>query len=397
MPLYRYKAQNEQGKKAAGALNAESEDALYAMLRRDGLFLTECRVAENERSTVRKLKPMELSEFCRQLSSMIGSGITLSRAMNIILMGNLKPAVASVYRQVQRLVQQGQPLSDALSAQGVFPDMMVNMFRAGEASGQMEQVAGKLATHYQKEHRMNDRLKSATLYPKILAGVCVAAVLIIFLVVMPELEPFFEGMTLPAFTQALMGFSALLQSRWYVVVIALLALVALVQVLLTVPFIRFAWDKLKVRMPLVGKQLRIIYTARFARTQSSLYSSGLSMIRSLEIAAATVGNQYIYAQFADVVKQVRAGDMLSKAIQQVDGFDAKLAPTIYVGEETGQLDKMLENIAENYEYESDIALNRLTGMIEPAMIVIMAIVVCLIMLGVLIPIFDMYGNAAAFG
>lgn len=397
MPLYRYKAQNEQGKKVAGALNAESEDALYAMLRRDGLFLTECRVAENERSAVRKLKPMELSEFCRQLSSMIGSGITLSRAMNIILMGNLKPAVASVYRQVQRLVQQGQPLSDALSAQGVFPDMMVNMFRAGEASGQMEQVAGKLATHYQKEHRMNDRLKSATLYPKILACVCLAAVLIIFLVVMPELEPFFAGMTLPAFTQALMSFSAFLKTRWYVVIIALLALVALVQVLLTVPFIRFAWDKLKVRMPLVGRQLRVIYTARFARTQSSLYSSGLSMIRSLEIAAATVGNQYIYAQFADVVKQVRAGDMLSKAIQQVDGFDAKLAPTIYVGEETGQLDKMLESIAENYEYESDIALNRLTGMIEPAMIVVMAIVVCLIMLGVLIPIFDMYGNAAAFG
>lgn len=397
MPLYRYKAQNEQGRTVTGALNAEDEDALYALLKRDGMFLTECRAVENERSAVRKLKPMELSEFCRQLSSMIGSGITLSRAMNIILMGNLKPALAKVYRQVQRLVQQGQPLSEALNAQGVFPDMMVNMFRAGEASGQMEKVAGKLASHYQKEHRMNNRLKSATLYPKILGLVCVAAVLIIFLVVMPQLEKFFEGMTLPVFTRMLMSFSTLLQQRWYVLLIGLLALVAVVQVLFTVPFIRFEWDKLKVRAPFIGKQMRVIYTARFARTQSSLYSSGLSMIRSLEIAASTLGNQYVTAQFDGVIKQVRAGDMLSKAIQQVDGFDAKLAPTIYVGEETGQLDQMLENIAENYEYESDIALTRLTGMIEPVMIVFMAIVICMIMLGVLVPIWSMYGNAAAFG
>ena len=397
MPLYKYKGQNGQGKAVAGALNAENEEALYAMLRRDGVFLTECRVAENEKAAVRRLKPMELSEFCRQLASMIGSGITLSRAMNIMLMGNLKPSLASVYRQVQRLVQQGQPLSDALSAQGVFPDMMINMFRAGEASGQMEQVAGKLATHYQKEHRMNNRLKSATLYPKILGVVCVAAVLIIFLVIMPKLERFFEGMPLPAFTQALMAFSSFLKQRWYVLFIFVLAAVALVQILLGVPAVRLFWDRLKVRMPFVGKQLRIIYTARFARTQSSLYSSGLSMIRSLEIAAATLGNQYVTAQFADVIKQVRAGDMLSKAIQQVDGFDAKLAPTIYVGEETGQLDQMLESIAENYEYESDAALTRLTGMIEPLMIVITAIVICLIMLGVLVPIWNMYGNAAAFG
>lgn len=397
MPLYKYKGQNGQGKAVAGALNAENEEALYAMLRRDGVFLTECRVAENEKAAVRKLKPMELSEFCRQLASMIGSGITLSRAMNIMLMGSLKPSLASVYRQVQRLVQQGQPLSDALSAQGVFPDMMINMFRAGEASGQMEQVASKLATHYQKEHRMNSRLKSATLYPKILACVCVAAVLIIFLVVMPDIEPFFEGMPLPAFTAALMAFSHFLMNRWYLLIIGILCAVALVQLLLSMPAVRFFWDRLKVRAPFVGKQMRIIYTARFARTQSSLYSSGLSMIRSLEIASSTVGNQYISAQFADVIKQVRAGDMLSKAIQQVDGFDAKLAPTIYVGEETGQLDQMLENIAENYEYESDAALTRLTGMIEPVMIVIMAIVVCMIMVGVLVPIWNMYGNTAAFG
>lgn len=142
----------------------------------------------------------------------------------------------------------------------------------------------------------------------------------------------------------------------------------------------------------MGKRLRIIYTARFSRSQASLYTSGLSMIRSLEIAASTVDNTYITAQFGEVVRQVRSGEMLSKAIQSVDGFDAKLAPTIFVGEETGQLDQMLETVADNYEYESDVALQKLTGMLEPVMIVFMGVIVAIIMLGVLVPIWNMYGN-----
>ena len=172
------------------------------------------------------------------------------------------------------MVQQGKPLSEALAAQGVFPEMMINMFRAGEASGNMEQAAAKLADNYQKEHRMQSRIKSATLYPKILACVAVAAVLIIFLMVMPQLEPMFEGMALPVFTSFLMGASHFIQTRWYVLLIAVLAAVAAVRILLTVPMVRFAWDKFKLKVPYVGKQLRVIYTARFSRSQASLYSSG---------------------------------------------------------------------------------------------------------------------------
>ena len=201
-------------------------------------------------------------------------------------------------------------------------------------------------------------------------------------------------MALPVFTSFLMGASHFIQTRWYVLLIAVLAAVAAVRILLTVPMVRFAWDKFKLKVPYVGKQLRVIYTARFSRSQASLYSSGLSMIRSLEIAAKTVGNVYVESQFGEVLKQVRQGEMLSTAIRGVDGFDAKLAPTIFIGEETGQLDQMLDNIAENYEYESDVALQKITGMIEPAMIVVMGLVIGMIMLGVLTPIWGMYGNVA---
>ncbi|MBU3805617.1 MAG: type II secretion system F family protein [Candidatus Fournierella pullistercoris] len=392
MPEYLYEGKTADGKVVKGSLNAADEKALYDALKRDGAYLTSFRLKEEVSGRKKQLKAMELSEFCRQLSSLTAAGITLSRALSIILMGKPNSPATQAYKEVQKLVQQGQPLSDALAQQGIFPEMMINMFRAGEASGQLEQVAAKLATHYQKEHRMDNRIKSATMYPKILAAVCVLAVLIIFLVVMPELEPMFQGMEIPAATRAMMAFSALLSQQWYILLIIALCAVAAVQIAFTSPQVRFYWDKLKLQMPVIKKHMRIIYTARFARTQSSLYSSGLSMLRSLEIASYTLGNAYLTSQFTQVIRQVRSGEMLSQAIQQVDGFDSKLSPTIFVGEETGRLDQMLENIADNYEYEADVALSKLTGMIEPLMIVFMAGIVLMIMLGVMLPIWSMYGN-----
>ena len=394
MPEYIYCGKTAEGKQVKGTLNVADEKALYDALKKDGVYLTRCELKEDTTGRKKMLKAMELSEFCRQLSSLTAAGITLSRALNIILMGKPKSAATDAYREVQKLVQQGRPLSDALAQQGIFPEMMINMFRAGEASGQLEQVASKLATHYQKEHRMDNRIKSATMYPKILALVCVGAVLIIFLVVMPELEPIFQGMSIPIATRMMMAFSHFLAEKWYILGIAALCCMAAVQVAFSYPMVRFYWDKLKLQAPIVKNHMRIIYTARFARTQSSLYSSGLSMLRSLEIASYTLGNSYITSQFSQVIRQVRSGEMLSQAIQSVDGFDSKLSPTIYVGEETGRLDQMLENIAENYEYEADMALNKLTGMIEPLMIVFMAGIVCLIMVGVLVPIWGMYGNVS---
>ena len=139
--------------------------------------------------------------------------------------------------------------------------------------------------------------------------------------------------------------------------------------------------------------MKVLTSPSFStRATASLYSSGLSMLRSLEIASYTLGNAYLTSQFTQVIRQVRSGEMLSQAIQQVDGFDSKLSPTIFVGEETGRLDQMLENIADNYEYEADVALSKLTGMIEPLMIVFMAGIVLMIMLGVMLPIWSMYGN-----
>lgn len=393
MPLFKYTGTDLEGKKVTGEMTVLDNDSLYLALKKDNIFLTEYTQIEKKKR-VKPLSSLELSEFCRQLTAMVASGITLSRSLNIILMGNLKPNITLLLTNVQQQVQMGQPLSEALASQEVFPDMMVNMFRAGEASGQMESVSRKLAVYYEKDHRLKTKIQTATMYPKILLVVCLAAVLIIFLFVVPKLEDLFFSMEVPLLTRILIAFSNFLRDYWYIAGLVILSCVALWQVLITLPVVRFAVDKLKVKLPIMGRQLRVIYTARFARSQSSLYASGLSMIHSMHITASTLSNKYLEIQLTEAAKKVRSGDMLSHAIQAVVGFDAKLAPTIFVGEETGRLDHMLETIADSYEHEADIALDKLTALIEPVMIVIMGVLVCLIMVGVLVPIWNMYSGVA---
>jgi len=238
---------------------------------------------------------------------------------------------------------------------------------------------------------MNSRIRAALLYPEIVGLTAFAAVLMIFLVVLPTIEPLMAGMELPAVTRFLMTFSDFVVNRWYLAAAILFGLLIIWKILERDKVVRRFVDRVKLHVPVVGKQLRIIYTARFARSHSSLYSSGLPMIESLQIAGRTLGNSYLEAQFSGLVNRMKNGEMLSRAIEMVDGFDRKLAPIIYVGEETGKLDMMLESTAENYEYESDAAISKLISLIEPGMIVILGIVVGIIMLGIMIPLWSLYG------
>lgn len=339
----------------------------------------------------KKLSPMELSEFCRQIASMTGAGITLSGALKILEEGTDNKRFAGICRELQEKMRQGSPASAAMESAGIFPELMVNMFRAGEASGKVKEVSAKLAKHYQREHRMNSRIRSALLYPEILAVTAVAAVLMIFLIVVPAVEPLFEKMELPLLTRILMAFSRFIREKWYFAILIALSPSVLWNALMRNGKARFLWDKIKLHLPVIGKQLRIIYTFRFAGSQSSLYSGGLPMLESLRIAGTTLGNRYLESQFLEVARKVQNGEMLSSAIKAADGLDRKLAPVILVGEETGKLDEMLENIADSYEYDSDIALTKLISLIEPAMILVMGAIIGLILLGIMLPLWNMYG------
>ncbi len=394
--LFRYTAKDIDGRTVRGTMEAADYDALYAQLLEQGLYPQRVTGRGADRRP-RTLRPQELSDLCRQLSTLLASGVSLVRAITIISQDEgISAGLRRVYESVLSEVRKGSSLSDALEAQQVFPALMLGMIRAGEGSGRLDRVAERLAVHYEKAHQMNQQVKSALMYPMILAVLSVAIVIVTF--VLPQFSDLFSTMdSLPAVTLALMAFSDFMVTKWYLLLLGLAALAAALRALLRVPSVRLALDRGKLKMPVFGKLNRIICTARFARTISSLYASGLPIITALQTARDTIGNAYIVSQFDAVLAQVRSGVSLSAALESVDGFQRKLCSSIAVGEETGQLDSMLDSIADSMEYDAQQASRRMMTILEPMLIVLMAFVVGFIIIAVMSPIIGSYSAIESSG
>lgn len=392
MPLYEYVAADFGGKNVKGTLYADTPVQLTSQLKTGNLFLLDYREFEEEKARFR-LNIKELSDFCRQLGTMTSSGISLVRSLEIIKEGDLRPATHKVYENLITTIRQGDSLSTAMRQQrGAFPDLLVNMFIAGESSGKLSSTAIKMASHYEKEHRLNSKVQSASTYPIILLCVTVAVMLIVFTVVLPQFFDLFDGMELPAATKLVLGISHLMTDNIVGVLLFLFIAVLICFTVLQLSFVRYAFDRIKLLLPKVGKLLMTIYTARFARTLSSLYISGLSLLEALDVARETIGNRYLSRQFDEVLSAVRRGETLSTAILRIKGFDIKLAATILIGEESGKLDIMLSSAADAYEYDAEAATQRLTTLMEPVLIVVMAVAIGFVMISVMLPIYQFYQN-----
>lgn len=393
MPNFKYTAKNLQGQTIRGAEEAADEHALAASLRDRGLFLLNQRDITREEQNAYKLKSNEVADFCRQVGTMLGAGISLTRALNIMLQRDMKLPIKQVYAGVYKALQRGEPVSDAMAAQGrAFPELLIAMFRAGESSGQLEKNAMRMAVHYEKDHKLKNKVKSATTYPIILIVLSVLVMILVFTVILPSFFDLFEGIELPVYTRIVIAISNVLTNYWYVVLIVVLCLAAAGSLLLRQPKIRRGVDHLKLKLPKIGRLMKIICTARFARTLCSLYTSGMSMVGALRISADTVGNRYLSTQFENMIREVRGGRALSSAIRLVDGFDPKLASIIFVGEETGRLDDMLESVADTFDYESEEALQKLVTILEPLLIVVLAVMIGFVMVSVMVPIYTLYNN-----
>jgi type IV pilus assembly protein PilC len=363
---------------------------LMQLLSSSGLFLVNSKPAERKVVQV-KLKIPEIADFCRQLSAMLASGITLIRAMQIIEARDAKPAVKKVYKALIDELRRGSALSESMEKQGkAFPELLINMMRAGENSGGIDTTAAKMALTYDKQHKLNSKIKSASVYPIVLVVLIIAVIIILFTVVMPMFGDLFTDMELPLPTQVMMGISHFLTTYWMYVIGGFIIAVALLITIFKQPRPKYYLDWFKLKMPVIGKLLRIIYTARFARTLASLYVSGIPMIQSLHIGRNTIGNTYIEAQFDDVINALGNGQTLSQALNIVDGFDKKLYSTVSIGEESGRLEQMLDSVSDQFDYEAEMATQRMVSLMEPAMIVIMAGVVLAVIASVLMPIFQMY-------
>ncbi len=395
MKTFVYTATDVQGNTVKNArMSAEDVNDFLDKIHEKGLFCSSYREASEKKSgTLHKFKTKELSYNCRQLSAMLTSGLTLIRALDILYKEQENDAAKQVFREVYEEVQKGSAFSDALKMQqGAFPDFMVSMVQAGESSGSLDVIIRRLEDYYDKQNKLNSKIRSAMMYPIILAVLCVAIVVALFTFIMPTFKDLLIERDMKGLTGALFAFSDSIRGYWYIYVGVVLVVVFLVYYGLKIPDVRYKFDKLICKMPKVGKLVLKVYTGRFARTLSSLYSSGIPMVEALERSSSVLGNSFIEKAFVTVIDEVKQGEQLSVSIQRTGIFESMFCSIIYVGEESGALDTILEKSASFYEDESDEAIQRLVGIIEPVMIIIMGVAIGFVIAGILPAIYNSMEN-----
>lgn len=395
MPRFRYTATNAKGKTVRGLADAPTEEALYAKLREDGLYMTAAQEAQKSYTAFRPLKTALLADFCRNLGTLLAAGVPLVRAFRIMAdERTIDARQKALYEAVLGELRKGVPLSDAMeSCAPAFPNLLLAMIRNAEGTGSIDHACARMATYYEREHKMNQQVGNSLMYPIILSVMIVAVIAILMGFVVPQFMPMFEQMeALPLPTAILFAVSDFISANWVPLLLVIAFLVVGWRIALAQPAIRRQWDRLQLHAPVIGKLNRKICTARFARALSNLYSSGVPIVATLIASRDAVGNRWIISQFDEVLDNVRAGNSLSESLAQVDGFEQTMASSIAVGEETGKLDNLLATISETLDFEAEVATKRLVTLLEPAMIILMGIVVAFVVVAVILPIYQSYGT-----
>lgn len=396
MPEYKYQAQDSKGKIVKGKAEAFDETDLQRRFHESGLLLLEAKPIKKNMA-LKPLKKLKLADFTRQLGTLIKAGVTLIKAIEIIAHDeSISDYERQLYLRLRDRIVQGVALSVAMEElEPAFPPLLIFMIRAAETSGTLDTTCLRLAEQYTSEAQLEQTAKNSLTYPKILSALIVIVVAILFGYVLPQFEEIFATLPeLPLPTRILMAISDFVAHKWYILAIAVVLIVIFGKMVIKIPAVRLVIDHIKV-MGKWGKLTKVIYSARFARTMSSLYSSGIPIHSCIEISRSTIGNSYIEAQFDEVERKVAGGMPLSSALLDVNGFVSKLPATIKVGEETGMLGNMLQSVADDLDFYSKQALLKLTSYIEPVMIVVMAVVVGFIMISIIQPIYQSYQTIGA--
>ena len=396
MPEYRYRAQDSKGKITKGKAEAYDETDLQRRFHDAGMLLLEAKPVSKE-IALKPLKKMQLADFARQLGTLVKAGVTLVKAIEIVAGDeSISDYERQLYLKLRDRVVQGVALSNAMQElDPAFPPLLIFMIKAAETSGTLDTTCLRLADQYTRESQLEQTAKNSLTYPKILGALLVVVMLILFGYVLPQFEEMFATLPkLPLATRILMGMSDFVKTKWYILLIAIALIIFFFKIITKMPTVAYYIDMIKTKGKW-GQLLKVIYSGRFARTMSSLYSSGIPIYNCIQIAKSTIGNRYIEAQFDEVERKVLGGASVSSALVDVDGFVGKLSATIKVGEETGMLGSMLESVANDLDFYSEQALIRLTSYIEPVMIVIMAAGVGFIMIAIIKPIYGSYATIGA--
>ena len=397
MANYAYQVVDAAGKKSEGVIEAASTSEASRKLKADGKYVAYLSLDKgpglaNLEIGSPKLKTKDLVLISRQLASLLSAGITVVRALDMLYQQveskKAKKCIGEVYEAVQR----GRSLSEAFKEQkGVVPNIMISMISAGEESGRLDEVMERLAEHFQKDAKLKNKISSAMVYPKILAGLTGAVSIGLLTFLVPKIANTIKdlGGDLPALTKGLIALSYSLTHYFYIYIGVIVGIVYIFKMWKSSESGGLQWSKLMLTMPVVGKATKMNAAARFTRTVSILLKSGISVLTAVEITEKSLDNLILEQKLAEARTEIRKGQSLSKSIRGITEFPPMIYAMVAIGEESGTLDTILNKAADFFEDEADSATSKMTAALEPIMIIIMAIIVGTVVGGIAMPIFTM--------
>ena len=404
MPVYEYTALDRAGKNIAGIVDADSTVAARQKLRASGKYPVQVKettlkaaksaadVGLSAASFFNRVKADDIHALTRQLATLLNAGIPLVAALDALMEQTTSAPFKKIIAQIKESVNEGNSLTTSLSRHPkLFSNIYINMVRAGEASGSLDVVLERLADFGEHQQALKGRFQAALVYPAFMA--VVGAVVLFFLLsfVVPNLTRIFTEMkqVLPLPTTMLILISDFLRSYWWAIVLIVAAVIFGVKEGIKRPKGRRMFDGLKLRLPLLGPINRKIALARFGRTLGSLLQSGVPLITSLQIVRNIVNNVLIGTVIDDAMEDIQAGKSLNLALSRSTWFPPVFRQMVAVGEQSGDLEGMLQKIADAYEREVETRITGMTSLIEPVMILAMAVIVGFIVFSILLPIFQM--------
>ena len=412
MAVYEYQAiARSSGKRVKGVIDADSPAAARRKLREQDMMPTAvsesfggggAKPAGRARSAngsgkapaggFGRVPQHEVSVMTRQMAVLLQAGMPLIEALSALIEQTANVRLKKIIYDIRDRVNTGARMADALGAhRRVFSELYINMVGAGEASGALEQVLFRLADIQERQVRLSRRLRSTMMYPAFMAVVGVSVISFMMVVIVPKITALFDkqGRELPAITDFLIGVSRFVGSYWPALVLAAFGSFALWRMWVRRPAGRLQWDRLKLRAPLYGPLYVKIISGRIARTLGTMLSSGLTMMTALEVVKSVVGNAVIESSMEDVKANVRRGKDLAVPLREMGVFPSMMLSMIELGQRSGELEGMLLKVADTYDDEVEMSVDGLVSLLEPAMIVVMALIVGFLVIAILLPIMDM--------
>ena len=394
LDTFQWEGVDKKGKKIKGEMDAANVAFVNAMLRRQGI--SPVRVKKRATalfSTKKKITPKDVSIFTRQLATMMAAGIPVAQAFDIVAKGHENPSMRALVTAIKQDIESGTSMTEAMSKHPLyFDELYCNLVQAGEAAGILDTILDKLAIYKEKIEALKSKIKSALFYPTAVIVVAFLITSILMIFVIPQFESLFKGFgaDLPAFTKVVIDISDVFTEWWWAIFGGIIG---------TVSFFSYSYkrsmkmqhtmDRLLLRAPIIGEIIRKATIARFTRTLATMFAAGVPLVEALDSVAGASGNRVYFEATMDIKADVTTGTQLQAAMAATELFPNMVVQMIAIGEESGELDTMLNKVADIYEGEVDDAVNGLSSLLEPIIMAFLGIVIGGLVVAMYLPIFKL--------